>query len=75
MTGDTLSRRAMERLRRGLSGLGAGLIALPLVLAAAPAPAQDVAPYDDHLMRLAEILGALHHLRPLCGADEAQVWR
>lgn len=75
MTGDTLSRRAMERLRRGLAGLRAGLIAVPLVLAAPPAPAQDVAPYDDHLMRLAEILGALHHLRPLCGADEAQVWR
>ena len=49
---------------------------LALHLAAAPlAGAQEVAPYDDHLMRLAEILGALHHLRPLCGADEAQVWR
>ncbi|WP_333824683.1 TIGR02301 family protein [Pinisolibacter sp.] len=40
------------------------------------ARAQEIAPYDDKLMRLAEILGALHHLRPLCGAtDEAQTWR
>lgn len=33
-------------------------------------------PYDGDLMRLAEILGALHYLRPLCGvAGEAQRWR
>lgn len=46
---------------------------------AAPALAQqdDVPerPYDAQLMRLAEILGALHYLRPLCGAEEEQVWR
>lgn len=55
----------------------AGVVALALALAigVAPARAQEAAPYDDHLMRLAEILGALHHLRPLCGADEAQTWR
>lgn len=32
-------------------------------------------PYAESLLRLAEILGALHHLRPLCGANEPQVWR
>ncbi len=33
------------------------------------------APYDAPLIRLAEILGALHYLRPLCGADEPNLWR
>ena len=33
-------------------------------------------PYDEDLLRLAEILGGLHYLRPLCGATgEAQRWR
>lgn len=43
-------------------------------LAAAPA-GRDVKPYDDRLMRLAEILGAVHFLRELCGANEGQYWR
>lgn len=41
---------------------------------AAPA-SKDVKPYDDRLMRLAEILGAVHFLRELCGANEGQYWR
>ena len=32
-------------------------------------------PYDDKLMRLAEILGATHYLRELCLAKEGQRWR
>ena len=32
-------------------------------------------PYDTELQRLAEILGALHYLRPLCGVSEGQKWR
>lgn len=32
-------------------------------------------PYETQLLRLSEILGSLHYLRPLCGADEAQLWR
>lgn len=31
--------------------------------------------YEGQLMRLSEILGALHYLRNLCGADEGQLWR
>lgn len=31
--------------------------------------------YEPQMMRLAEILGALHYLRELCGADEEQLWR
>ena len=40
----------------------------------APPPPDD-RPYDDKLMRLAEILGAMHYLRELCGAEEGQIWR
>ena len=36
---------------------------------------QDDRPYDDKLLRLSEILGAIHYLRELCGAAEGQVWR
>lgn len=31
--------------------------------------------YDTQMMRLSEILGALHYLRELCGANEGQQWR
>lgn len=31
--------------------------------------------YGDQMNRLAEILGALHYLRALCGAEEGQLWR
>jgi len=40
----------------------------------APPPPDD-RPYDNDLMRLAEILGAIHYLRELCGAEEGQLWR
>ena len=41
-----------------------------------PARAQDAAaPFDADLQRLAEILGALHYLRGICGANEGQKWR
>jgi uncharacterized protein (TIGR02301 family) len=52
---------------------------LMLVLCAAAGPARaastDGKPYDDRLFRLSEILGAVHYLRELCGADEGQLWR
>jgi uncharacterized protein (TIGR02301 family) len=37
--------------------------------------AADSRPYDDRLMRLSEILGAVHYLRELCGANDGQLWR
>lgn len=37
--------------------------------------APDAKPYDDKLMRISEILGAIHYLRELCGANEGQYWR
>jgi uncharacterized protein (TIGR02301 family) len=33
------------------------------------------APYDPDLQRLSEILGSLHFLRGICGANEGQKWR
>ncbi|HJZ32897.1 MAG TPA: TIGR02301 family protein [Hyphomicrobiaceae bacterium] len=32
-------------------------------------------PYDDKLLRLSEILGAVHYLRELCGSNDGQLWR
>jgi uncharacterized protein (TIGR02301 family) len=54
--------------------LMAALIALA---AAGPVRAQSTtpAPFDGSLQRLAEILGALHYLRGICGANEGQKWR
>jgi uncharacterized protein (TIGR02301 family) len=48
---------------------------LGLALAVAPAHAQAPAPFDGNLQRLAEIMGALHYLRGICGANEGQKWR
>jgi uncharacterized protein (TIGR02301 family) len=51
---------------------------LAAALAAAVAPVRAevaVAPFDGSLQRLAEILGALHYLRNLCGANEGLKWR
>lgn len=62
----------------GRTAMAAAMLAAALAVAA---PARDAAalpgdpPYAESLLRLAEILGALHHLRPLCGANEPQVWR
>jgi len=50
---------------------GALLIAVATPAFASP----DNKPYDDRLMRLSEILGAVHYLRELCGAEEGQQWR
>ena len=53
------------------------LIVLLLVTAAAPSARAEVAaaPFDSNLLRLAEILGALHFLRGICGANEGTKWR
>src|SRR5438270_12990834 len=53
------------------------LILLGLAGANAPAgaQAQAPAPFDANLQRLAEIMGALHYLRGICGANEGQKWR
>lgn len=35
----------------------------------------EAPPYETQLMRLSEILGALHFLRPLCGKSDVPTWR
>lgn len=69
--------RSTPRLRKCAPAL---VLAVLLGLAAGPAraqlgPGQDGKPYDDRLMRLSEILGAVHYLRELCGASDGQLWR
>jgi uncharacterized protein (TIGR02301 family) len=49
--------------------------AQPAAVAAPRTPGVEVKPYDDKLLRLAEVLGAVHYLRELCGANEGQLWR
>jgi uncharacterized protein (TIGR02301 family) len=55
------------------------IIAVAVAIAVSGAPARALeggpAPFDGDLMRLAEILGALHYLRALCGSNEGQKWR
>jgi len=51
------------------------LCLLGLATAGAPLRAQAPAPYDGSLQRLAEIMGALHYLRGICGANEGEKWR
>ncbi len=60
-------------LRRVLIAIS---VAAALAAAAPPARAEGAAaPFDGSLQRLAEILGALHYLRNLCGANEGMKWR
>lgn len=61
-------RRSAMRRCAGLA------VCATLLMGQAPAPS-DTKPYDDRLVRLSEILGAVHYLRELCGADEGQIWR
>ena len=53
------------------------LVTLLMILASPAGPARevDVAPFDGVLERLAEILGSLHYLRGVCGANEGNKWR
>ena len=58
------------------------ILALTLVVLAGAMPSTRVsavetgsAPFDGDLQRLAEILGALHYLRGICGSNEGQKWR
>ena len=51
------------------------LVAVSLGLALWGAPAQAIdPPYQEEMERLAEIMGSLYFLQPLC-RDEAQDWR
>ena len=41
----------------------------------APPDISDARPYDDKLIRLSVVLGAVHYLRELCGGNDGAVWR
>ncbi|MBB4303925.1 uncharacterized protein (TIGR02301 family) [Rhodobium orientis] len=43
--------------------------------AEAPSAKSEAPPYDPQLLRLSEILGAVHYLTTLCKSDGEQVWR
>ncbi len=51
--------------------------AIALSFASAPAFGQNntANAFEGSLQRLSEILGALHYLRDICGANEGQKWR
>jgi uncharacterized protein (TIGR02301 family) len=68
---NTVNQWAPSRwLRRGAA------IACVTLCLAAPARALDpVVPFQPDLERLSEILGALHYLRNICGANEGAKWR
>lgn len=61
--------------------LGTRICALLLAMAvtvsgvSAQGTSGETRPYDDKLLRLCEILGAVHYLRELCGANDGQLWR
>lgn len=47
----------------------------PAVIPAPVTPPAGPPPYEDQLLRMSEILGAVHYLRQLCGAKDGEVWR
>lgn len=71
---------AMRPAQRGVASWAVTLVALAGALALAGgsparAGAADSKPYDEQLLRLAEILGSVHYLRELCSANDGQLWR
>jgi uncharacterized protein (TIGR02301 family) len=69
----------LSRPPAGVPGLWnltkAAVFTMLLLPVPAIAASDDTRPYDDKLLRLSEILGAVHFLRELCGADDGQLWR
>lgn len=66
---------------RGLSRFGttkarhhAAVALVAFALAMLPSPAAH-ASFPAKAVQLAEILGAVHHLRALCDTNEGQIWR
>jgi uncharacterized protein (TIGR02301 family) len=49
------------------------LLAIPTAASAQAPPA--TAPYEPQLLRLSELMGALHYLRGLCSFPDAPAWR
>ena len=79
VTANVLAAPGFATMRRVLITAMIGFAATPLFAQTDIQPGtggQTVAKsYDARLLRLAEILGAVHHLREICGANEGQLWR
>lgn len=79
----TLAFHRQQRHRRGSIAArtaAAACVLLVAAMACVPAPVlaqatADQRPYDDKLMRLSELLGAVHFLRELCGGNDGMLWR
>jgi len=70
----------MKKCRLQSAALQVALVlAITLVRPAAVVSAQEISadapPYEQQLMRLSEIFGALHFLRPLCAENDTPSWR
>ena len=75
---DNNQRPSLSPPRRGAIRAIVLAAAVGVALGSGQAPARaapDTKPYDEKLMRLAEILGAMHYLRELCSANEGSTWR
>jgi uncharacterized protein (TIGR02301 family) len=66
---------AMATWRKPLGALFISIAAAASAVGQSAMVGPDTRPYDERLMRLSEILGAIHYLRELCGSNDGQVWR
>ncbi len=68
-------RRPAPRVR--MFAAAVVLMSAPCIAQAqgSPPPEREERPYDAQILRLAEILGAVHYLRELCGQNDGQKWR
>lgn len=66
-----MSRRRLQAAVLAVAIAAAGPAAAQQILSVDPEPP----PYEQQLLRLSEILGAIHYLRFLCGYDEEETWR
>ena len=64
----------VKTVRKGIRAALLGLL-IATTLVSPQRVTADAKPYDDKLLRLAEILGAVHYLRELCSAEDGQLWR
>lgn len=66
-----------RRMSYCASAVVAGVVACALLTqpVRAAGDGADSRPYDDKLMRLSILLGAIHYLRELCGSNDGQLWR
>ncbi len=77
-----MAENSLRSSKRGSLTICIAMACTMLWISPLPAQAQtqglagkDDRPYDGKLLRLSEILGAVHYLRELCGAQEGQLWR